>query len=933
MKAPIYLSYPVRSLLRGGSYPLLAAFCIAVGVMTVVAIQFVGSMALHTYSQDPRGVLGGDIALTQGGSGVTITQKDLSFLEQLKSAGTILNYTPVNLEQGSINHADSALNVVDVQVVDPNTFPLVPSSTTFLTPAHGNFATLLTGNQVVVTQSFQEHYHKHIGDRFDIVVQPVEGSRVARTLHARLAGVIEDGGIYSGADYLIVSFAAYQAADPTVPVTYSGVNITTSDKNHTQQALVTIRQQIQQNSFSLVQIKTTANIQQSVQLDAGQTTQLQELGGLLALLLAGMGIMNTLLALFSRRGMEIAMLKAMGYSRRKLIVLFGVEAGLLGLIGSLIAIVAAIGVSFGIATWLLHVNFMLDPLIIVSGIVLGIVTAIIYGLLPIVQSANLRPIQVLRQQSGDRVFNNVLALPLLALLGLLYCIVASIVLKNVVLGFAAVGGTIAVIVLLYLCFRPLLMLVSAFPVPERYDQRYLLVVLAGVVIAVAVFFFLPPLGGMLLAIVLLALLVRWFPRTWKINIRIGLSNLSRRPARTTMLMLILFIGVFVIGCIQMIGQDLQDQLYAQINTNLAYNVLAKVPLNQSQSVQALLATLPGLSTYRDSTLSSASLNAVNGQPWQSFIPQQEKKLPLRPGTARYNVLHSLNGLEGYELNNQSAPDPSLIHIVAGRNLNASDTGTSNVLIPQVPSLTKAFHLDLGSTLTFVSTDGKLSKTVTIVGIYTTSGITISYINPVLAPQSIVTALSPLDAQELFYLKVSSTSVAQAEARLGSAVANVAFLQTPASRVDDFLYDLTNIVWSFTAIASQALLAGIVIIANAVVMDLLERRREMGILKAVGYTRTAVLGAVLVEYGVLGSVSAFLAALVTIPLVTFFGNLFLRVTMVHLGVSNGSINLAFDTRGTLLVGLIVGSALLTLFVSLFSSWKSVQVRPLEVLRYE
>jgi ABC-type antimicrobial peptide transport system permease subunit len=52
--------------------------------------------------------------------------------------------------------------------------------------------------------------------------------------------------------------------------------------------------------------------------------------------------------------------------------------------------------------------------------------------------------------------------------------------------------------------------------------------------------------------------------------------------------------------------------------------------------------------------------------------------------------------------------------------------------------------------------------------------------------------------------------------------------------------LDNIVAVIEAVASMALLAGILMIANAVALALLERRGEIGILKAIGHTSHSVL---------------------------------------------------------------------------------------------
>ncbi|TMF55442.1 MAG: FtsX-like permease family protein, partial [Chloroflexi bacterium] len=64
--------------------------------------------------------------------------------------------------------------------------------------------------------------------------------------------------------------------------------------------------------------------------------------------------------------------------------------------------------------------------------------------------------------------------------------------------------------------------------------------------------------------------------------------------------------------------------------------------------------------------------------------------------------------------------------------------------------------------------------------------------------------------------------------------------------------LSNVIVFLSAIASLALLAGIVIIANTVALAMLERRREIGILKSVGYDSGTVLSQVLLENAVVGA---------------------------------------------------------------------------------
>jgi ABC-type antimicrobial peptide transport system permease subunit len=135
------------------------------------------------------------------------------------------------------------------------------------------------------------------------------------------------------------------------------------------------------------------------------------------------------------------------------------------------------------------------------------------------------------------------------------------------------------------------------------------------------------------------------------------------------------------------------------------------------------------------------------------------------------------------------------------------------------------------------------------------------------------------------------------------------------------------------IASFVLLTGMLIMANMVVLDLFERRRELGILKALGYSQQMLWGEMLLEYGIIGGISATLAIVLIALLANLFGNLFLRATASELSGTGATVVLSFAPNGWLLTSLVVGTILLVTVTSLLASWRTVHVRPLDVLRYE
>src|SRR5215813_8283289 len=101
----MYLKYPSRSLLRGGPRTVLAIFCVAVGVMAIVALQLVGLMVNNAFTNNVRDTNGGDIAVSSPNE--PLKQSDLPFFEQLKKDGTIQDYTALMNVRGSTGQASA----------------------------------------------------------------------------------------------------------------------------------------------------------------------------------------------------------------------------------------------------------------------------------------------------------------------------------------------------------------------------------------------------------------------------------------------------------------------------------------------------------------------------------------------------------------------------------------------------------------------------------------------------------------------------------------------------------------------------------------------------------------------------------------------------------------------------------------------------------
>jgi putative ABC transport system permease protein len=155
--------------------------------------------------------------------------------------------------------------------------------------------------------------------------------------------------------------------------------------------------------------------------------------------------------------------------------------------------------------------------------------------------------------------------------------------------------------------------------------------------------------------------------------------------------------------------------------------------------------------------------------------------------------------------------------------------------------------------------------------------------------------------------------------------------TSAITKSDYSKQIEGIMSTVTlfvgAIASVALLVGVISIINIMLVNVSERTREIGVLKAIGFTNREILGSILAEAGLLG----FIASIMGIIVAAILMEIGIMFFAQQLGMD--SISLAQTLPLWLVAGVIGGATLLSVLAGLYPAWRASRLNVVEALRYE
>lgn len=890
-RIPFYFKHAISHLWHSGHWTAFAVFCVAAGVATVVALRSLGLSITDSLVSNLRQYNHGDInissvanlgpftaTLQRGADEPSVFREGQ--IEQVRGWASRYNarlspYTLVSNVQITPLNASGAgrPQFTSSFLIDPLTFdqaaPIIA-----LEPSGVPLRDLFTGGyEIVISQNLAESQRLRLGDpvRVSGTEQPftVVGI-VATETEASINNIL---AAFFGFAY----FDVRQAGTLGLNLLPNHIGIILPDGTTADEI-----ERLASELWSVIPIRdmnATPWLLRRNEFISDTLSRFIVAMGLGALLIGGVGIMNTMLVLVRRRTMEVAALKTFGLKAGQIAAVFLTEAFLLGILGSIAGVIAGLLLSgvvngYGEAFLQQRIPWRVHPEVLIYGITLGMVVTMVFGVLPILTAARIRPAIILRP--------NEIVIPRA---GLAYGLLA---LGVIVLVLGIVAGQIV---------GPVLETVT--------DGRAPPAALIGIVVVGLTVLILGLLVGVMWIIVWL---VGSLPTLGQVDLRLALRNLSTHRLRTATTLLALTAGMFALSSITYFGLGAREIVRFQFAKTLGGNVMI-VPLLPNdiaqQIVNLAIAAQPGVESTTQLNLNLARITRVNGE--RIVIGEDERTLPLTVLTR--------------DTDNNALNSGTLL---AGRDLTPEDRGRPVIVLAEQTSLEAVVEgfealedigIVVGSTIRLRV--GRENIDFEVVGIVSNSnGFTPSpanaYVPPgvpgmardyritmvQVAPESINTFLTNMTAIPLVF------------------ALDVSFIDGLLKRIIDQLASIPTLV------GILSLSAAAVIMGNTVALTILERRQQIGILKALGLQRGRVLRVILLENTLIGLLGGLLG----------IGISALGVSLLTLLGAGSAIPLPSDAL-LITLGLIAASVLIAWGATLLSARIAIREQVARILRYE
>ena len=596
----------------------------------------------------------------------------------------------------------------------------------------------------------------------------------------------------------------------------------------------------------------------------GNLYRFLSLVGFVALLLGSLGVASAVHVYVRRRLESIAVLRCLGASAGKTFRIYLAQAGALGLlgagVGSLVGVALQAYVPRLLADFLpFEVSFTFSWSALGLGLGVGLGVTLLFALWPLLEVRGVSPLRALRSnvEPSTGGWRDPARWVVAALVAAGVTGVALLQAPTWEIGLGYAGGIAAVFGILAL-------------------------VSWGIVTGVR----------------------RFFPTSWSYPWRQGLANLYRPQNQTTVLMLALGLGTFLIVTLFLTQRTLLEQIRVTGGEGRPNLVLFDVQSDQVDGVSNLVES-EGLPVMQNEPIVTMRLHGVQGRTVAEI---------RRDSTTKATWAHEREYRVTYRdrlTESETLVEGEFVGQVQG---NPFRTGEAIPISIEQEIAREELNVGLGDTLTFDIQGRKLNTYISSIRTVDWQRIGTNYF--VVFPEGVLEAAPRMNV--LLSRTSNDEQSARVQRRLVQEYPNVSAidLSLVLSTVKDLFGRLAYVI---RFMAAFSILTGLIVLAGAVVVSRYQRAEESVLLKTLGASRQTVLKIMTVEYlflGVFAATTGILLALIAAWSLSFF-------------VFEGP----FVVAPWALLGTFVVVVVLTIGIGLLNSRGLYDRPPMEVLRAE
>lgn len=529
-------------------------------------------------------------------------------------------------------------------------------------------------------------------------------------------------------------------------------------------------------------------------------TSFLALVSMVALLVGGLGVANATRVFLQQKLDSIAILKCVGATNRKVTGIYLTQMLLLSLAGSLL------GILFGYAIQLLlprvvgnvlglTLTIQLSPLVALQGITVGLLTSILFTLLPLTAIADVKPALVFRRDMAEqrpgstwraRIREGILLVAIGAGLGL----IAAWISGSLKWGFYFVGGLAAAVLIL---------------------------------------------GGASAGAVWLVRRIH-LPRTW-VTARQGLSNLYRPGSQASAIVLALGIGVTMVLAVYLLQRGLMQEVRLTTPAGTPNMFFMGLQSSDAGSFRSFLEAQPGVQSAPEPTpVVRGKLLRVNGKTKDelSLTQEEERWFNFQFSLTYSATLPAGNQVVEGDWWTEGTPAEPLVSVEseAARRLNLTvgstvemDLEGGHPVTATVANIRKATDVRAGNAFNFVFAPGALE------------GVPVNYLAQARVEPSAAGAVTRAVVAQYPTLTVINLNEV---------------LETVGA-----VLDRIGLVIRF--VAGFSVVAGLIILASSIAATKYRRTRDAVLYKTLGATRRKVWRIFAMEYSALGLVAGLVGA--------------------------------------------------------------------------